>query len=79
MIGVVAIALAVIGSQLIETSDSTEAVDSPDISTGVSNQGLKELQQPGGSSSRTGVSNSVGFVVRDSDGKIIDSGFVSGD
>ena len=76
---VVAVALAIIGSQLLKTSDTTKAVDSSNTPPGGSIQGATELEQPAGSSSRAGVSNSVGFVVRNSKGEIIDTGTVSGD
>ncbi|MCH8910594.1 MAG: hypothetical protein IH867_07625 [Chloroflexi bacterium] len=78
-IGVVAIVLAAIGSQLIERSDGSEVPDFSNISKNRSSQGLTELEQGGGSFSRAGVSSSIDFVVRNADGEIIDSGSVSGD
>ena len=79
IIAVVAIAFAIIGSQLLKTSDVADVVDSSNASTGGPTQGATKLEQPVGSSSRAGLSNSVGFVVRNSDGEIIDSGTVPGD
>ena len=76
---VMAVALALIGSQLLKTSDTTQAVGSSNTPSGGLAQGVTGLEQPAGSSSRTGVSNSVGFVVRNSEGEIIDTGTVSGD
>ena len=80
LIGIVAIAIAVLGSQLIVESDGTSELGLlPEITTSRSSGLVDEIAQPGGSSIRAGVSNSVGFVVRNSKGDVVQSGTVSGD
>ena len=78
VIALAAIGLAILGSRFLGSGEENTNEQSPGTTSAPLNNGQDSFEQPGGSSSKAGVSNSVGFVVRDADGNVVESGTVSG-